>query len=107
MVSAEVGFDRGRWDKLPRWHSCRPCWQSDDVCGTACGEDNTIIMDTVAAAACQDYLMGRHRVFVLDDGQDDMLQSMVGALNERLSQGEHQQVVYFPPCKRKGGGVVL
>ena len=73
-----------------------------DVCVTACGEDVTIIMDTVAAAACQDYPTAQYRVFVLDDGQDDMLRSMVGALNERLSQGEHQQVIYLRRVKEMG-----
>ena len=69
---------------------------------TACGEDVAIIMDTVAAAACHGYPSGQHRVFLLDDGQDDMLQSMVGALNERLSQSEHRQVVYLRRVKEKG-----
>ena len=73
-----------------------------DVCVTACGEDATIIMDTVAAAACQDYPIGQHRVFVLDDNQDDMLQSMVSALNERLLLGEHEQVVYLRRVKEQG-----
>lgn len=73
-----------------------------DVCVTACGEDAMIIMDTVAAAASQDYPIGQHRVFLLDDNQDDMLQSMVGALNERLLLGEHQQVVYLRRVKEKG-----
>ena len=73
-----------------------------DVCVTACGEDATIIMDTVAAAAYQDYPIGQHRIFVLDDNQDDMLQSMVGALNERLLLGGHQQVVYLRRVKAKG-----
>lgn len=73
-----------------------------DVCVTACGEDVTIIMDTVAAAACQDYPVGQHRVFLLDDGQDDKLQSMVGALNERLLLGEHQRVVYLRRVTKKG-----
>lgn len=61
----------------------------------ACGEDATIVLDTVAAAAYQDYPVGQHRVFVLDDGQDDLLQSMVGALNEKLLQDRNQQVVYW------------
>ena len=69
---------------------------------TACGEDVAIIMDTVAAAACHGYPSGQHRVFLLDDGQDDMLQSMVGALNERLSESEHQQVVHLRRVEEKG-----
>ena len=74
-----------------------------DVCVTACGEDVKVIMDTVAAAAYQDYPTGRWRVFVLDDAGDDKLRVMVGALNERLSQrGEHQEVVYLRREKKLG-----
>ena len=75
-----------------------------DVCVTACGEDVKVIMDTVAAAAYQDYPRGRWRVFVLDDGGDDTLRGMVGALNERLSQqhGEYQGVVYLRREKKLG-----
>ena len=73
-----------------------------DVAVTACGEDATIVLDTVASAAYQDYPIGQHRVFVLDDGQDDLLQSMVGALNEKLLQDRSQQVVYLRRVKKRG-----
>lgn len=73
-----------------------------DVAVTACGEDATIVLDTVAAAAYQDYPIGQHRVFILDDGQDDLLQSMVGALNEKFLQDRNQQVVYLRRVKEEG-----
>ena len=73
-----------------------------DICVTACGESVRVIIDTVAAAACQDYPPTRYRVFVLDDGQDDALRSMVGALNERLFQSQRQEVVYLRRAKDSG-----
>ena len=73
-----------------------------DIAVTACGEDAAIVLDTVAAAAYQDYPVGQHRVFVLDDGQDDKLQSMIGALNEKLLRDRNQQVVYLRRVKDKG-----
>ena len=48
-----------------------------DVFVTCCGEDREIVIDTVRAAASQDWPTDRFRVIVLDDKADDDLRLMV------------------------------
>jgi cellulose synthase/poly-beta-1,6-N-acetylglucosamine synthase-like glycosyltransferase len=51
-----------------------------DVFITSCGEDNDIVMDTIRAAAYQDWPSDRFRVIVLDDKHDLELEGRVQQL---------------------------
>ena len=68
---------------------------SVDVLVTCCGEPIDVIVNTVAAAASQDYPPQRLRVFLLDDGHDQGLQQAVFLLNARLADQKKPQVVYL------------
>lgn len=50
---------------------------SVDIAIPCCGEDPSIVMDTVIAAASQDYPTHRFRIFVLDDKKDANLERLV------------------------------
>ena len=56
-----------------------------DVMVTCCGEAAGIISNTAAAAATQDYPADRLRVYVLDDGHDGKLESVIGKMNQVLA----------------------
>lgn len=56
-----------------------------DVMVTCCGEAASIISNTAAAAATQDYPADRLRVYVLDDGHDGKLESVIGKMNQVLA----------------------
>lgn len=73
----------------------RPCYRicghvapSVDVMITCCGEPAAIIINTIAAAAAQNYPAGRLRIFVLDDGHDAELQYAVENLILKLQRHE-------------------
>ena len=68
---------------------------SVDVLVTCCGEPVDIILNTVAAAASQDYPRQRLRVFLLDDGHDQALREAITRLNTRLADRKRPQVVYL------------
>lgn len=53
-----------------------------DVFITCCGEDNDIVMDTLRAAADQDWPYDRFRVVVLDDKHDTTLERRVKDMAE-------------------------
>jgi cellulose synthase/poly-beta-1,6-N-acetylglucosamine synthase-like glycosyltransferase len=61
-------------------------------------------MDTVTAAAFQQYPGKRFQVFVLDDAPDKHLQQAIGAFNASsgLRQAGNQDVVYFAREKVRG-----
>ena len=68
---------------------------SVDVLVTCCGEPIEVILDTVAAAASQDYPQQQLRVFLLDDGHQKELQQAIMMLNTRLTDRKKPQVVYL------------
>ena len=68
----------------PGYQLCGSVAPSVDVMITCCGEPVAIIINTVAAAAAQDYPAGRLRIFVLDDGHDVELQHAVEKLVLKL-----------------------
>lgn len=68
---------------------------SVDVLVTCCGEPIDVIVNTIAAAASQDYPLQQLRVFLLDDGHDQGLQQAVILLNARLADHKKPQVVYL------------
>jgi len=67
---------------------------SVDILVTCCGEPVDIIVDTVAAAAAQDYPPQQLRVFLLDDGHDEGLQNAVTTLNASLVGMKKARVIY-------------
>ena len=68
---------------------------SVDILVTCCGEPVDVIVNTVAAAASQDYPRQQLRVFLLDDGHDQGLREAVTMLNTCLADRKKPQVVYL------------
>ena len=71
----------------PNASRIRPCYRlvggsapTVDVLVTCCGEPCDVVLDTVMAAAGQDYPSDQYRVLVLDDGDDERLREAVGTL---------------------------
>ena len=73
-----------------------------DVLVTCCGEPIDVIVNTVAAAASQDYPLQQLRVFLLDDGHNQGLQKAVIMLNTRLADRKKPQVVYLSRTVESG-----
>jgi cellulose synthase/poly-beta-1,6-N-acetylglucosamine synthase-like glycosyltransferase len=63
---------------------------------SVCGEDLTTIMDTVAAAAVQQYPSEKFQVFVLDDAADDELRNAIDRFNtsHHTHRPDFHDVVY-------------
>ena len=68
---------------------------SVDIMITCCGEPVEIVINTIAAAASQDYPHGRSRVFILDDGHDAELQQAVEMLELRLDKAARGSINYL------------
>lgn len=66
-----------------------------DVLVTCCGEPVEVIVNTVTAAASQDYPLQQLRVFLLDDGHDEELHQAVMVLNARLADRGRPQIMYL------------
>ena len=75
---------------------------SVDVLVTCCGESVDVIVNTVAAAASQDYPQQQLRVFLLDDGHDQELRQAIKKLNAKLKDHKKPQVVYLSREKKAG-----
>ena len=75
---------------------------SVDVLVTCCGESVDVIVNTVAAAASQDYPQQQLRVFLLDDGHDQGLRQAIKKLNTKLEDRKKPQVVYLSREKEAG-----
>lgn len=68
---------------------------SVDVVITCCGEPVEIIINTITAAARQDYPSERLRIFVLDDGHDPDLRYAVNLLKLFLEKEFGPEVIYL------------
>lgn len=66
-----------------------------DVFITCCGEPTDIVLDTVAAAAAVDYPPKQFRVFVLDDGHDEMLREAIKGLGRKSTERNGPDVGYL------------
>ena len=73
-----------------------------DVLITCCGEAVDIILDTVKAAASQDYPSEKLRILVLDDGHDDELRLQVEWLKPWLDQSGLGRVKYLSRDIKRG-----
>lgn len=68
---------------------------SIDVLITCCGEPVQVIVDTVKAAAAQDYPSALYRIFVLDDGHDEKLQRSIELFSAQLDTRNAPHVHYL------------
>lgn len=66
-----------------------------DIMITSCGEPAGIVINTVAAAAAQDYPAQQLRIFVLDDGHDAALRYAVDRLKLRLDRMAGPKIIYL------------
>ncbi|KAL8992806.1 MAG: hypothetical protein Q9169_006821 [Polycauliona sp. 2 TL-2023] len=73
-----------------------------DVLITCCGEPIDVILDTVKAAAAQDYPPPSFRILVLDDGHDDALRSSLIQLQPWLQHRNIASVAYLSRQVGKG-----
>ena len=73
-----------------------------DVMIACCGEDPQLIMDTVVAAAAQDYPADRYRVFVLDDAKSPELENQVAVFKDQKSKRDLPSLIYVAREKRAG-----
>lgn len=73
-----------------------------DVLITCCGEAVDVILDTVKAAAAQDYPSSCFRVLVLDDGQDAELRRCLIHLKSWLKERNLASVQYLSRDIKKG-----
>jgi membrane glycosyltransferase len=87
-------FTRCRTSLRPRQRLLGKHVPTVDVCITCCGEPTEVILNTVAAAAAQDYPSNNFRVFVLDDGHSMALRMAIQALGARLRQKGGPEIHY-------------
>lgn len=76
----------------PNYRLCGQAAPSVDIMITCCGEPVSIVINTVLAAAAQDYPA---RVFVLDDGHDPELRHAVDMLHLRCKIAADPAIVYL------------
>ena len=70
-----------------------------DIAIPCCGEDPDIVMDTIIAAASQDYPTHRFRIFVLDDKKDAFLEQLICDFQ---SKKERPLITYLARPKSQG-----
>lgn len=77
---------------------CRLCGNTApavDIMITCCGEPVNIIINTILAAAAQDYPSRKFRIFVLDDGHDAELRYAVDKLQVRRDRAAGPSIIYL------------
>ena len=87
-------FTPGKRDPRTSYRLVGQSAPSVDILVTCCGEPIDITLDTVRAAAAQDYPSDCLRVFVLDDGHDDELRQKISDLDQWLAGKRFAKVVY-------------
>lgn len=73
-----------------------------DIMIPCCGEDVYVIMDTVKAVLAIDYPSDKFRVFVLDDGKDDVLREAVETWNKKTCSANPSRLHYLSRPKKPG-----
>ena len=81
---------------------CGHAAPSVDIMITCCGEPVDIIINTVLAAAAQDYPAPKFRVFVLDDGHDAELRHAVDMLQVRRDRAAGPSIIYLSRTVKPG-----
>ncbi len=89
--------------------SRRPCYQllggsapTVDVFICSCREPIDVILDTVKAAAVQDWPSRQFRVFLLDDGRDERLREAIERLDANSSKRNGPRIVYLSRVVKRG-----
>lgn len=95
-------FTRFRKSLRPRQLLVGKQVPSVDVCITCCGEPTDVVLNTIAAAAAQNYPTNKFRVFVLDDGHSMALRTAVQALGARLRQKGGPEILYRSRIIKQG-----
>ncbi len=95
-------FARVRTSLRPRQRLIGKHVPTVDVCITCCGEPTEVVLNTVAAAAAQDYPAHKFRVFVLDDGHSMALLTAVQALGSRLRHKGGPEILYRSRIVKQG-----
>lgn len=74
---------------------------SVDVLLPCCGEDPTVILDTVKACILSDYPPNRLRIFVLDDGKSTEVERLVQETRVWASEHSPVEIVYAARQKKE------
>ncbi|KAL9059071.1 MAG: hypothetical protein Q9206_001651 [Seirophora lacunosa] len=89
-------------DQRKRYRLMGDTVPSVDVCIACCGESVSVILDTLAAAAAQDYPASRYRVFVLDDSRHDALREQVSIFAQKTRATHGPLITYLARKKLPG-----
>ena len=89
-------------DPRPSYELIGELAPSVDVLITCCGEAIDVILDTVKAAAAQDYPSSAYRILVLDDGHDDELRQGLTNLKPWLKGRNLASAKYLSRDVKKG-----
>ena len=88
-------FSVAETEARPRYQLTGDSCPTVDVLVTCCGEPVDVIVNTVTAAAAQDYPCTRFRIFLLDDGHDERLRQAIEELNMILHKQKRTRVFYL------------
>lgn len=97
LLSGKAGHPR------PDYRLCGHEAPSVDIMITCCGEPVSIVINTVLAAAAQDYPARSFRVFILDDGHDPDLRHAVDMLHLRRNRATDPAIIYLSRTAIPGG----
>ena len=79
----------------PRYQLTGDSSPTVDVLVTCCGEPVDVIINTITAAAAQDYPTTRFRVFLLDDGHDERLRQAIEELKVVFAKKKSTRIIYL------------
>ena len=86
----------------PDYQLCGLAAPSVDIMITCCGEPINIIINTVLAAAAQEYPSQSFRIFVLDDAHDAELRHAVDMLQLRRDKAASPSIIYLSRTVKPG-----
>ena len=95
-------FSTSRKEPRPSLRLVGQSAPSIDVLVTCCGEPIDIIVDTVTAAAAQDYPPSYFRIFVIDDGRDEELRATIETLAPKFRLCGFAQIAYLSRTVQPG-----
>lgn len=79
----------------PRYQLTGDSSPTVDVLVPCCGEPVDVIINTITAAAAQDYPSTRFRVFLLDDGHDERLRQAIEKLKVVFEKENTTRIIYL------------
>lgn len=86
----------------PDYRLCGSAAPSVDIMITCCGEPVNIIINTVLAAAAQDYPPQSFRIFVLDDAHDAELRHAIDMLRLHRDKAVSPSIIYLSRTVKPG-----